>query len=108
MVETIMRSQVMREINTGRPFDLSFVLADRRRGTGGKLVNVRGWKRIAENLPEEQLPPQIKGKFIRRKNTRTGNTKLFVIFNPANRAVHPHTVHYWLMTSFNNKRIING
>lgn len=110
MEEVIMRSKVMAEINSGRPFkSLEFVTADRRRGTGGDLIECRGWMRLREDMPAPALPSFYRKKFERMKNTRQpGNLKSFVIFNPGNRATHPITVHYWLMVSFNGKRIING
>jgi hypothetical protein len=109
MEGTIMRSEVMAEINSGRPFDcLEFVTADRRRGTGGKLIITRKWRRLFQDMPLENLPGYIKKKFERMLSTRQGNRKDFVIFNPGLPAQHPITVHYWLMVSFNGKRIING
>lgn len=106
----IMRSQVMAEINSGKPFaSLVFVTADRRRGTGGKLIECRKWMRLREDLPPESLPGYLKVKYKRLVKTRgEKNRKDFVIFNPAQPAAHPITVHYWLMQSFNGKRIING
>lgn len=109
--QVIMRSQVMAEINSGRPFDsLQFVTADRKRGTGGKLIDCRKWMRLRENLPLKDLPAFLKAKYERILKTRHAgrNTKHFVIFNPAQPVAHPITVHYWLMVSFNGKRIING
>ena len=109
MEATIMRSQVIAEINNGRPFDeLVFVTADRRRGTGGQLISCRKWRRLFQDMPLENMPRYIKKKWQRILNTRQGNRKDFVIFNPAHPAHHPITVHYWLMVTFNGKRIING
>lgn len=109
MEDTIMRSEVMAEINKGKPFkSLEFVTADQRRGTGGKLVLCQKWRRLMQDMALENLPQYISKKFKRLLNTRQGNRKDFVIFNPALPAQHPITVHYWLMVSFNGKRIING
>lgn len=107
----IMRSQVMAEINSGRPFSsLVFVTADRKRGIGGNLIECRKWIRMREDMGGTALPPHLKAKYKRILNTRSRGRKdkHFVIFNPAQPAAHPITVHYWLMVKFNNKRIING
>jgi hypothetical protein len=45
MVETILRSEAMREIDSGVSFDLVFITADRRRGTGGELIEVKDWQK---------------------------------------------------------------
>lgn len=108
---TILRSEAIKIINSGRPFDsLEFVTADQRRGTGGDLVHKQRWQRITENMKMENLPTFFRRNFERQNNTHSGSraTKHFVIFNPASLKDHPITVHYWLMVSLNGKRIING
>jgi len=37
--KTVTLAQVMTEIKTGRPFDISFVTADRNKGKGGEIRN---------------------------------------------------------------------
>jgi len=37
--KTVTLTQVMAEIKTGRPFEISFVTADRKRGKGGEIRN---------------------------------------------------------------------
>jgi len=105
-MDTILRSDVMKAILTGQPFDLDFVTCDRRRGTGGQLITVKKWRKMKEDLPEDIMPG--KKRFIRRKESDNYRHKTFTIFNPANRKQHPVTVHFRLMDVFNGKKITNG
>lgn len=94
-------------INNGQPFTLEFVTADESRGTGGKLIEVRNWMKLRNNMPVGTLPGYTK-KFTPKKDSRNHENRVFRIFNPANKTVHPITVHYRLMQSINGKKILNG
>ncbi len=110
-METIMRSFAIQLINTNKPFDLEFVTADRRRGTGGELIKVENWKKVSkQSAKEEKLTSKTFSKFEPdvSKNPHHFLNDTFNIFNPANRSDHPRKVHYWLMISLNGKTIING
>lgn len=106
--ETIMRSEAIRIINKGLPFTLSFVTADRRRGTGGDLITVKKWMKLREGLPADQRPAAYQEKHQPLRDSNNHLNKTIRIFNPGNRRVHPITVHYRLMQELNGKRIING
>lgn len=93
---------------SGQPFDMEFVTADRRRGTGGDLIHVRKWMKLRENLPNEKLPGSFAPKFKRQKESNNWNNRTFRIFNPADRSKHPITVHFRLIVSFNSKTVLNG
>lgn len=109
-MDTILRSEVMKLVDTGASFDMEFVTADRRRGTGGKLVDVKGWEKKVGQPVEDTVP----GKYIRRKadNIRKDPEHYrhgtFNIFNPTNKALHLHKVHVPLILTFNSKRVVNG
>jgi hypothetical protein len=106
-----MRSEVMQAINTGHPFTLEFVTADRRRGTGGELIKVEKWKKVMTTTADaENIRP---GHFAKAGTNLSKHPDhlahdTFNIFNPANRGDYPRKVHYWLMISYNGKTIING
>lgn len=106
-MDFIMRSEAMAIINKGQPFNLDFVTADRRRGTGGDYTAVKGWMKLREDLPEEIRPGHYKKKHEPRGDRNNHQHKTFLIFNPANRS-HPITIHYRLMQVINGKTIING
>lgn len=98
----------MEIINNGQPFTLEFVTADEKRGTGGKLIVVKNWMKLREDLPKHLQPDTYKKELQGKKDTQNHRNKLFKIFNPANRSAHPITVHFRLMQSLNGLKIMNG
>lgn len=104
MEATILRSEVLRQLDGGEPFhSLEFVKCDRKRGTGGELVKLTGWaKMTTDPLPEVR---KTDGSLaISKRKTK----KVVNLFNPQNRMHHPIGVHLLLMLTFNGKRILNG
>jgi hypothetical protein len=111
MVETIRRSEAMQFIESGRPFTLEFVTADVKRGTGGELIKVVNWQKVHGSKVDSK--ENAKGTSGATSDSTSHNPnhyqhKTFNIFNPANRQLHPHKVHFRLLISLNGKRIING
>ncbi|RYZ61453.1 MAG: hypothetical protein EOO14_04995 [Chitinophagaceae bacterium] len=105
MIEaTILRSEVLRQLDTGEPFNLEFVTADRKRGTGGELIKVQNW---VKRCNTDDCVPLTVGRQQPTTN-RKRPTKTLVIFNPHNRIQHAISVHVRLLQIFNGKRIING
>jgi hypothetical protein len=105
----ILRSQALQEIFTsGRPFDLDFVTADRKRGTGGQYIRVKKHMLLRDSLPEEKQPDVYQEKFTRRRASGNTDNKTFRIFNPAHRSAHITSVHNLLIQSLNGKRVVNG
>jgi hypothetical protein len=118
MEATILRRQVYKELQSGEPFDMVFITADRRRKTGGEIVNATGWivcgsseessKPGVKNnskpkvLSSEELPDTKEPKDPHHKDHGTIN-----IYNPANSGIHPISVHFDLIQFFNGKRVIN-
>lgn len=98
----------MAMINSGKPIDLSFITADERRGTGGDLIEVKKWLKMRDDHKPGEAPSGYTPTFTPKKDRQNHLNKTFTIFSPANRAVHPITVHYRLMTRLNGMRIING
>jgi hypothetical protein len=109
-MDTILRSEVVKLVDTGESFDMEFVTADRRRGTGGKLILVKGWVKKVGRPVEDTIP----GKNIRRKASDVRKDPdhwrhgTFNIENPGNKALHLHKVHIPLIQTFNSKRVVNG
>lgn len=104
-METIFRSQVMDIINSGKPFDLEIVTADRRRGTGGEYITLRKHCK----LQEQKLPgQQASAAYTSARDRNNHLHKTFIVYNPANPAAHPITVHWRLMQVINGKLITNG
>jgi hypothetical protein len=41
--ETITLTEVIRQLDTGQPFNMVYITADRRRGTGGEIETLKNW-----------------------------------------------------------------
>ena len=107
--EMILRSEVMKLADTGEHFDMIFVTADRKRGTGGELIEVRDWQKMDTDTPVEKMPGRFrKTARAMKRNPNHWEYKTFNIFNPNNNHVHPHKVHFRLIQFFNGKRVLNG
>jgi hypothetical protein len=105
-MELIQRYEVMKAIDSGEPFDLTFITADRRRGTGGKPKEVKGWAKLSA-ADEERLPGQYRAsKAVLLRDPGHFQHRTINIYNPNNPAEHPQKVHWRLMVFFNGKRII--
>lgn len=105
MNATILRSEVLKQMDSGEPFTMEFVKADRKRGTGGELVEVRNWVKKTNGINEARpLQKRSAGKLVGYR----GRIKVVNIHNPFNKIAHPMGVHLLLMQTFNGKRIING
>jgi hypothetical protein len=118
MEATILRRECYKQLQSGEPFDMVFITADRRRKSGGEIVNARGWlvcsaasdepRAVSEKLRasscelREEQPDAKDPKDPHHKEHGTIN-----IFNPANSGIHPITVHFDLIQFFNSKRVIN-
>ena len=100
--DIILRSEVLRQMDTGEPFHLEFVTADRKRGTGGELVKVINWTK------QKKDPVQERKTALSHNSGRSRPSKTFIISNPHNKIQHPISVHVRLLQFFNGKRIING
>jgi len=110
MEATISRYAVLKEIDTGKAFSLVFITADRKRGTGGRRVEVTNWVKIVNPDMEMKIPGRtltMQEKSNLRTEIRHPEGIMFNIYNPLNPRQHITAVHYSLMTFFNGKRIID-
>jgi hypothetical protein len=109
-MDTILRSEVLKEVDSGEPFTMEFVTADRRRGTGGKWIRVENWvKKVGQ--PAENFPPgKIRRQSIQQPKKDPDHYRhgTFNIENPGNKALHLHKVHTVLIQTFNGKKVVNG
>lgn len=109
MEAVVLRSEVLKQIADGDPFDMEFVACDRKRGTGGELIKVKQWLKMGTGDKVPLMPGQLRktAKAITR-NPHHWENKTINIYNPNNRALHPIKVHFRLIQFFNGKRVING
>lgn len=108
MEATVLRSEMLRQLDTGELFTMEFVTADRKRGTGGELVRLENWQKIngvpaVEGSTTQKRSAQPLGKNPHHRLNKTVN-----LHNPHNKGVHPITVHIKLIQTFNGKRVTNG
>lgn len=109
MEQTILRSEVLKLMDGPEQFQMIFVTADRRRGTGGQLIEVKDWAKMSADAPREMQAGKYRRKAmdISRQPNHWAH-KTINIWNPNNKRVHPHKVHIRLIQFFNYKRVVNG
>jgi hypothetical protein len=105
-MDTILRSEAKKLIDSGVPFNLSFIKADRRRGLAGEYMEVTHWQKVKADTEPDVIPgqPELKPEIVKDPNHRANKT--FNIFDPADPKQHPVKVHYRLMHVFNEKLIV--
>jgi hypothetical protein len=104
MNATILRSDVLKQLDNGEPFTMEFVTADRKRGTGGELVEVKSWCKKTNGINEARPKQKTAGQLLGYR----GTIKVVNVHNPFNKIAHPIGVHVLLIQTFNGKRVING
>lgn len=104
---TIFRHDVLKAIDTGETFDLVFITADRRRGTGGKVKIVKDWAKVKGDPADIRIPGKQLSQTKLCELRKAAGLKIFNIFNPSDLSDHIISVHYQLMMIFNGKRIID-
>jgi len=102
-METILRYDVLKEMDSGRAFSMTYVSYDAKRKTGGELKTVVNWckmKKDHEPLPKEARQNELSPR--RYDPATTVN-----IYNPNIHQQHLVKVHLALITTFNDKIVIN-
>ncbi len=100
--------QLLGEMEAGRPFSLSFVTANKQKGTGGRIMSVTGALLSGYNLPSgTKLTGSVMNKATAhgRASKRPNHSNHFTrnILLPDLTLV---TVHIDLITRFNGKKIL--
>jgi hypothetical protein len=109
MEPVILMNDVLNEMDSGKPFKMSFVTADRKKGTGGELKEVINWAKVMGIDDDDRLAGQIV-RSGSKSNTRKPDHfrhRTFNIYNPNDPHAHIVKVHWRLILFFNNKRVIN-
>jgi hypothetical protein len=107
MAETILRSEAWKLIDSGQPFNLGFVTADRRRGTGGEYKEVKGYRKVQNNPSVETRagkPHRLSSQL--KRNPNHGIHKTINICDPRDPKKHITKVHYRLFDLFNGKTVL--
>jgi hypothetical protein len=108
MEQEITIKQLLEEMTAGRPFSLSFVTANKQKGTGGRIMSVTGALLSGYNLPSgTRMTAAVMNKEIdqvkagRCPNHRDHFTRNLLL--PDKTLI---TVHIDLITRFNGKKIL--
>lgn len=102
-METILRYDVLKEMDSGRAFSMSFVSYDAKRRTGGELKRVVNWCK----MKKEQAPMTKEARTNALSPKRYEPATTVNIYNPNIHQQHPVKVHLSLITTFNDKIVIN-
>lgn len=113
MEGTILFQDVYEAINSGEAFDAVVVSCDRKRGTGGNLIRLEGWMaHLKRETSNPKAEPSTEESIHRLPEKETKDPKHDVhgtlnVYNPADAAIRPRTIHWDLIRIFNGKRVIN-
>lgn len=102
----IQRHEAVQAINKGTACIIEFVEADRRRGTGGKLRKLVNWARLTKDVDVDGLAGIYSSQQTWDRQKETLGNEVIMMYDPDNTMKHPIPVHYWLLCSYNGKRII--
>lgn len=95
--------EVIQHIDSGMPFSMTFVTADRKKGTGGQIRTVHNWVNCnIADMPEPVLRRNKMFQASKVPNHQQHKTKN--IMNPATRDIRK--VHIRLITEFQGKRVV--
>lgn len=94
-------------MDSGEPFSMTFVAADRRRGTGGDIVSVKNWVKVSKT-PDGVVPAskkkRILSQIILAKNPNHYENKTRNIRN-LRKLKQIRKVHIRLIVLFNGKKV---
>lgn len=112
MSETILRSEVFKQLHARESFDMVWITCDRRRGAGGDIISAEGWMFVSDEIQEGRKAKNTSDKqaattSLDRRDPNHPQNGTVNVFNPANSQVHIHKVHLDLIQFFNGKRVIN-
>jgi hypothetical protein len=95
--------EVINHIDTGLPFAMTYVTADRKKGTGGQIKHCKNWVKCdLATMPEPVLRRNKVYELTKNPNHQDHKTKN--IMNPATRDIRK--VHIRLITEFNGRRVV--
>jgi len=108
-METILRYDVLKEMDSGKAFSMSWVTYDVTRGTGGELKSVTNWCKVKKELDTDIIPASERTTSSNPASTDEYRIRgiMVNIYNPNNYHQHLTKVHLPLVTIFNGKRVIN-
>lgn len=104
---TIMRWDVIQQLDTGDVFDITWITMDRRRGTGGEIRKKTNWAKVRGVVAEERVPGKGSAAPVAvSRNPHHAQHKTINIFNPSDPRDPVAKIHWRLITHFNGARVI--
>lgn len=102
-------TDMVTHMRTGQPFNMTYVEADRRRGTGGELSSRLGWvihnrKGLAEQIEQKKNRKSRIAQALYHCNPNHLVNKTCNITNLKSRAVL--TIHLKLIIQYNGKTVV--
>lgn len=104
--DVIERWDAQQLINSGVAVTIEYVEANRKKGTGGKLVKLTNWALLTKDVVVDGLAGHFESKQTWERQRKTMDKEIFMMYNPNNSMQHPKPVHYWLLCSLNGKRVV--
>ncbi len=94
--QTITIKEVLTDMGSGQPFAIEYCSYDKKRGTGGELINLSNCTH-----PKRQQSPTTGDNRGKVKNHYANATR-----NIYPQEGHPIPVHIYLITKFNHKTVV--
>ena len=105
MAAYIQLTEVIDHLDSGMPFSMTYVKADRKTGIGGEIRRVQNWVKCElDSVPETILRRNKLVQFAAEKNPHHSEHKTRNIMDPATRTIKK--IHLRLITEFQGKRVI--
>lgn len=102
MEATITIKEMLEFMDSARPFDITYVTADRRKGTGGQLVSVTRARKTGTMAKDGQkLTASVIKAASRLPNHSEHFTRNIVLKDRTVKKIHPD-----LVTRFNGRKVI--
>lgn len=102
--ETIELTQVIDHIDSMMPFDITYVTADKKRGTGGEIKTRKAWVKCNLGDQPETILRKNHIPYSEIRDPRHIEHKTRNIMNPVNREIRK--LHLRLIVEFNGKRVV--
>ena len=102
--ETIDLTAVIKHMDSHMPFDITYVTADKKRGTGGEIKQQKNWVKCDLSVMPEMVLRKNKMFYADVRNPRHPEHKTRNIMNPVTRDIRK--LHLRLIVEFNGKRVV--
>lgn len=105
--ESIALYKVIAHIDSGQHFDMVYVTADRRRGTGGELESLKNWVKhntFDSKKPTDREPKSRIATSLRDCNPQNFRHKTRNVINLKSRKIQK--LHLKLIVEFNGKNVL--